>query len=263
MTLWNPKWLTPLNLITHLEDIEGEVDYMDITELQNELLKPWDQVEAPTTLFEWGDKYEKQLIKAQSWNSSATNSPISNGTQLVSAVRRIRQSNPWVEFQAGSRQNFQQVLHLWSERVRHASEMWQANGQDIRKRHCKQPGQRGHVIWCRTASSRNDRVSQCSHCKQQCAIRKDDGYVLHKQPGKETQRQESQIPTSRVSSPWFQEIQSRVKKNPRGDHLPSPIKSHQNRSRSPSSTAFFWRLVTIFNFQCNHQKLLSPISSLI
>lgn len=56
--------LTPLDLLTHLEDIGGEVDYMDVTELQSELLKPWDQVEAPTTLFERGDKYEKQLIKA-------------------------------------------------------------------------------------------------------------------------------------------------------------------------------------------------------
>ena len=37
---------------------------MDVTELQAELTTPWDQVEAPTTLFERGDKLERQLVKA-------------------------------------------------------------------------------------------------------------------------------------------------------------------------------------------------------
>ena len=56
--------ISPLDIFTHLESIGGEVDFMDVTELQSELLKPWDQVEAPATLFERQDKIEKQLVKA-------------------------------------------------------------------------------------------------------------------------------------------------------------------------------------------------------
>jgi hypothetical protein len=56
--------LMPSDLLTHLEAVGGEVDFMDVTELQAELLKPWDQVEAPTTLFERQDKIERQLVKA-------------------------------------------------------------------------------------------------------------------------------------------------------------------------------------------------------
>ena len=56
--------LMPIDLLTHLEAVGGELDFMDVTELQAELLKPWDQVEAPTTLFERQDKIEKQLVKA-------------------------------------------------------------------------------------------------------------------------------------------------------------------------------------------------------
>eukprot|EP00956_Cyclotella_meneghiniana_P025570 scaffold53544_cov39-Cyclotella_meneghiniana.AAC.5 len=54
----------PLDILTHLESIGGTLDFMDVTELQAELLKPWDQVEAPTTLFGRQDKIEKQLVKA-------------------------------------------------------------------------------------------------------------------------------------------------------------------------------------------------------
>jgi hypothetical protein len=56
--------LMPLDIIAHLETIGGTLDFMDVTELQSELFKPWDQVEAPTTLFERQDKIEKQLVKA-------------------------------------------------------------------------------------------------------------------------------------------------------------------------------------------------------
>ena len=55
---------SPMDLLTHLEDVGGVVDYMDVAELQAELTQPWDQMEAPTTLFERGDKVEKQLEKA-------------------------------------------------------------------------------------------------------------------------------------------------------------------------------------------------------
>jgi hypothetical protein len=56
--------LLPIDILTHLEAVGGTIDFMDVTELQAELLKPWDQVEAPTTLFERQDKIEKQLVKA-------------------------------------------------------------------------------------------------------------------------------------------------------------------------------------------------------
>jgi hypothetical protein len=42
----------PLDLLTHLEAVGGIVYYMDVAELQAELTKPWDQIKAPTTLFE-------------------------------------------------------------------------------------------------------------------------------------------------------------------------------------------------------------------
>jgi hypothetical protein len=54
----------PLDLIAHLETVGGTLDFMDVTELQAELLTPWDQVEAPTTLFERQDKIQQQLVKA-------------------------------------------------------------------------------------------------------------------------------------------------------------------------------------------------------
>ncbi|KAL7486064.1 hypothetical protein ACHAW6_011663, partial [Cyclotella cf. meneghiniana] len=60
----DPDALIPLDPITHLEDVGGVVDYMDVTELQAELTTPWDQIKAPTTLFEQGDKVQKQLEKA-------------------------------------------------------------------------------------------------------------------------------------------------------------------------------------------------------
>ena len=56
--------LMPLDLIAHLETVGGTLDFMDVTELQAELLTPWDQVEAPTTLFERQDKIQQQLVKA-------------------------------------------------------------------------------------------------------------------------------------------------------------------------------------------------------
>ena len=48
--------LMPLDIIAHLETIGGTLDFRDVTDLQAELMTPWDQVKAPTTLFEWQDK---------------------------------------------------------------------------------------------------------------------------------------------------------------------------------------------------------------
>eukprot|EP00956_Cyclotella_meneghiniana_P034840 scaffold108648_cov33-Cyclotella_meneghiniana.AAC.3 len=56
--------LTPFQLLTHLESVGAQLDFIDVTELQAELFAPWDQVEAPTSMFERQDKIEKQLVKA-------------------------------------------------------------------------------------------------------------------------------------------------------------------------------------------------------
>ena len=54
----------PRELIQHLRDTGANLDHMEVTELTQELQKPWDMVEAPATLFARGDKIEHQLTKA-------------------------------------------------------------------------------------------------------------------------------------------------------------------------------------------------------
>ena len=54
---------SPLEMLEHLRNSGGDLDHMDVTELNTELLKPWDHVEAPATMFARGDKYERQLAK--------------------------------------------------------------------------------------------------------------------------------------------------------------------------------------------------------
>ena len=84
----------PLELLAHLEAVGGEIDFMDVTELQAELLKPWDQVEAPTTLFERQDKIEKQLVKA--------GIPAQHELRLATALCWFQQSG-----------EFDSALELW------------------------------------------------------------------------------------------------------------------------------------------------------
>ena len=55
---------TPLELLEHLRAHGGDLDHLDVTGLIQELQKPWDNVEAPATLFARGDKIERQLVKA-------------------------------------------------------------------------------------------------------------------------------------------------------------------------------------------------------
>ena len=54
---------SPLEMIEHLRSLGGDLDHLDVTELNTELLKPWDHVKAPATMFARGDKYEQQLAK--------------------------------------------------------------------------------------------------------------------------------------------------------------------------------------------------------
>jgi len=55
---------TPLEILEHLRLHGGDLDHLDVTALIQELQKPWDNVEAPATLFARGDKIERQLVKA-------------------------------------------------------------------------------------------------------------------------------------------------------------------------------------------------------
>lgn len=56
--------LTLRDIIDHLRDAGGDLDYMDVADLIAELTKPWEVSEHPATKFARDDKYERQLIKA-------------------------------------------------------------------------------------------------------------------------------------------------------------------------------------------------------
>mgnify|MGYP006143926759 CR=1 FL=1 len=51
----------PLELLDHLRDTGGDLDDLEITDLNTKMLEPWDGVEAPVTMFARADKYERQL----------------------------------------------------------------------------------------------------------------------------------------------------------------------------------------------------------
>jgi hypothetical protein len=50
-------------LLTHLCNVGGSLDHMDVTELISNIQKPWDGIKAPAAHFARGDKYEHQLLK--------------------------------------------------------------------------------------------------------------------------------------------------------------------------------------------------------
>jgi hypothetical protein len=51
----------PLELLELLRDAGGDLDDLEITDLNTKMLEPWDRVEAPVTTFARADKYERQL----------------------------------------------------------------------------------------------------------------------------------------------------------------------------------------------------------
>ncbi|KAL7475762.1 hypothetical protein ACHAW6_001664, partial [Cyclotella cf. meneghiniana] len=57
-------YCSPCEMLDHLYHTGGDLNHMNITELNQELLKLWDHVEAPVTMFAQRDKYEHQLVKA-------------------------------------------------------------------------------------------------------------------------------------------------------------------------------------------------------
>ncbi len=55
--------LSPKALLTHLRNVGGTLDHMDVTELFTSIQKPWDGIEAPAAHFARGGKFECQLLK--------------------------------------------------------------------------------------------------------------------------------------------------------------------------------------------------------
>ncbi len=53
--------MEPLELLDLLCNAGGDLDDLEITDLNTEMLEPWDGVEAPVTMFAQADKYERQL----------------------------------------------------------------------------------------------------------------------------------------------------------------------------------------------------------
>ena len=51
----------PLELLDLLRDAGGDLDDLEITDLNTKMLEPWDGVEAPVTMFARADKFERQL----------------------------------------------------------------------------------------------------------------------------------------------------------------------------------------------------------
>jgi len=52
-------------LMTHLCNVGGSLDHMDITKLISNIQKPWDAIETPAAHFARGDQYERQLLKVR------------------------------------------------------------------------------------------------------------------------------------------------------------------------------------------------------
>jgi hypothetical protein len=55
--------LCPKALLTHLRNVGGSLNHMDVTDLISNIQKPWDGIKAPAAHFARGDKYEHQLLK--------------------------------------------------------------------------------------------------------------------------------------------------------------------------------------------------------
>ncbi len=51
----------PLELLELLRNAGGDLDDLEITDLNTKMLELWDRVESPVTMFARADKYERQL----------------------------------------------------------------------------------------------------------------------------------------------------------------------------------------------------------
>ena len=55
--------LSPKALLTHLCNVGGSLDHLDVTELITNIQKPWDGIKAPAAFFARGNKYKRPLLK--------------------------------------------------------------------------------------------------------------------------------------------------------------------------------------------------------
>lgn len=53
--------VAPLDLLEHFCDAGWDLDEMEITNLNTQMLSLWERVEAPVTMFARADRYEQQL----------------------------------------------------------------------------------------------------------------------------------------------------------------------------------------------------------
>ncbi len=53
--------MEPLELLELFCDAGGDLDDLEITDLNTKMLEPWDGVESPVTMFAQADKYKRQL----------------------------------------------------------------------------------------------------------------------------------------------------------------------------------------------------------
>ena len=154
--------LTPFQLLTHLESVGAQLDFIDVTELQAELFAPWDQVEAPISMFERQDKIEKQLVKA--------------GIP-AQAELRLALARTWFE-QTGE---YDIALAKWDTlpaanrtlpafRVMIQAEFLKQTKRD--RQTANHGGRRS-----RDSGNGNGRIRQCSHSTVKCTNGKDDGNV--------------------------------------------------------------------------------------
>jgi hypothetical protein len=62
--------VTPVQMLTHLHDCWGTMDFVDITALLSECNTPWNAAEVPTKYFNWTDKARRhwcmQIFKSTS-----------------------------------------------------------------------------------------------------------------------------------------------------------------------------------------------------
>jgi hypothetical protein len=127
--------LSPKALLTHLCNIGGSLDHMDMTDLISNTQKPWDGIKAPAAHFARGDKYEHQLLKLG--RIRTLNCDLLFPCN-VTIGRRIRICSPRMGREAQVGPDIRKLPHFHAERVRKASQAKQNHIQIGRVRHCKQ-----------------------------------------------------------------------------------------------------------------------------
>jgi hypothetical protein len=80
--------------MTHLRNVGGSLDHMDVTELISNIQKPWDAIETPAAHFARGDKYERQMLKvgqAKKPLSRLSNHPENSNLLFVNGKQNPKQ----------------------------------------------------------------------------------------------------------------------------------------------------------------------------